>query len=112
MAGDIYYQVSLEGKPEKLVTKGNYDFIDLKFIDNKKGYVYFMASPDNATQKYLYRTRLDGTGASELLSPSSLKGNHDYSFSTNGKYALHTFSNHFTRPAREFITAANQKPLN
>ncbi len=105
------YQVSLEGKPEKLITKGNYDFIDLKFIDNKKGYVYFMASPDNATQKYLYRTRLDGTGVCELLSSPLLKGNHDYSFSTTGKYALHTFSNHFTRPSREFITAANQKPL-
>lgn len=106
------YQVSLEGKPEKLVTKGNFDFIDLKYIDNKKGYVYFMASPDNATQSYLYRTRLDGTGTNELLSSPALKGEHDYSFSSNGKYALHTFSNHFTRPAREFITVANQKPWN
>ena len=105
------YQVSLEGKPEKLITKGNYDFIDLKFIDSKKGYVYFMASPDNATQNYLYRTRLDGTGTIELLSPGSLKGDHDYSFSASGKYALHTFSNHFTLPAREFITVANQKPV-
>jgi len=105
------YQVSLEGKPEKLITKGNYDFIDLKFIDSKKGYVYFMASPDNATQNYLYRTRLDGTGTIELLSPGSLKGDHDYSFSASGKYALHTFSNHFTLPASEFITVANQKPV-
>ena len=105
------YQVSLEGKPEKLVTKGNYDFIDLKFIDSNKGYVYFMASPDNATQNYLYRTRLDGKGTNEFLSPESLKGDHDYSFSPTGKYAFHTFSNHFTLPAYEFITVANQKPV-
>jgi len=32
-----YYQVFLEGKPEKLVTKGNFDIIDLKYIDSKKG---------------------------------------------------------------------------
>jgi dipeptidyl-peptidase-4 len=106
------YQVSLEGKPEKLVTKGNYDFSDIVFIDHKKGYVYFMASPDNATQLYLYRTKLDGSGKAELLNPGSLKGTHGYSFSPNGKYASHSFSNSFTRPSREFITVSNQKPLN
>ncbi len=106
------YQVSLEGKPEKLVTKGNYDFTDITYVDHKKGYVYFMASPDNATQNYLYRTKLDGSGTAELVSPASLKGTHSYSFSPNGKYAAHSFSNSFTRPAREFITVANQKPLN
>jgi dipeptidyl-peptidase 4 len=105
------YQVSLEGKPEKLVTKGNYDFSDITYIDRKKGYVYFMASPDNATQNYLYRTKLDGTGKAELLSPSILKGTHSYSFSPNGKYAAHSFSNSFTRPSREFITVANHKAL-
>jgi dipeptidyl-peptidase 4 len=106
------YQVSLEGKPEKLVTKGNYDFTDITYVDHKKGYVYFMASPDNATQNYLYRTKLDGSGTAELVSPATLKGTHSYSFSPNGKYAAHSFSNSFTRPAREFITVANQKPLN
>ena len=105
------YQVSLEGKPEKLVTNGKYDFSDITYIDHKKGYVYFMASPDNATQKYLYRTRLDGKGNAELMSPAILKGTHSYSFSPNGKYASHSFSNHFTRPSKEFITVANQKPL-
>ena len=106
------YQVSLEGKPEKLVTKGNFDFTDITFVDHKKGYVYFMASPVNATQNYLYRTRLDGNGTSELVSPASLKGTHSYSFSPNGKYAAHSFSNSFTHPASEFIMVANQKPLN
>ena len=56
------YNISLEGKPEQLITKGNYDFTDLKYTDEKNGYVYFMASPDNATQKYLYRTKMYGTG--------------------------------------------------
>jgi dipeptidyl-peptidase-4 len=106
------YQVSLEGKPEKLITHGNYDLIDLNYIDTKKGHVYFMASPDNATQKYLYRTKLDGSGNPELISPSSLTGTHNYSISPNGKYASHTFSNHFTRPSREYITLPNHKPVN
>ena len=106
------YQVSLEGKPEKLVTNGSFDFNDITYIDHKKGMVYFMASPGNATQNYLYRTRLDGKGTAELVSPAGLRGTHSYSFSPNGKYAAHSFSNSFTRPAREFITVADHKPLN
>jgi dipeptidyl-peptidase-4 len=105
------YQVSLEGKPEILVTKGNYDFSDITYVDKKKGYVYFMASPDNATQSYLYRTKLDGTGKLELLSPAAEKGTHSYSVSPNGKYATHSFSNVYTRPSREIITVANHKAL-
>lgn len=105
------YQVSLEGKPEILVTKGEYDVIDLKYINSKKGYVYYLASPDNATQKYLYRTKLNGEGKNELVSPENLKGSHDYSFSLNGKYAEHSFSNHYTRKAKEFITVSNHKAL-
>jgi dipeptidyl-peptidase-4 len=106
------YQVSLEGRPEKLVTNGNYDFSDITYVDNKKGFVYFMASPENATQKYLYRTRLDGKGMAQLLSPAIMKGTHSYSFSPDGKYAAHSFSNSFTRPSREFLTVADQKPIN
>jgi dipeptidyl-peptidase 4 len=106
------YTISLDGKSEKLLTKGNFDVIDVKHTDNENGYVYFLASPDNATQKYLYRTKLDGSGKQELLSSPSLKGTHDYNFSTNGKYASHTFSNHFTKPSGEMIYVANQKPIN
>ncbi len=106
------YRISLEGEHEKLVTKGDYDLIDLEYTDAKAGYVYFTASPDNATQKYLYRTKLDGSSIPERLSSPALKGTHSYSFSATGKYAFHTFSNYFTKPAKEIITVANQKPVN
>ena len=105
------YQVSLEGKPEVLITKGEYDVIDLKHINSKEGYVYYLASPDNATQQYLYKTKLNGKGKNELQSPESLIGSHDYSFSSNGTYAEHTFSNHFTPYSKEFISVDNHKAL-
>jgi dipeptidyl-peptidase-4 len=105
------YQVSLKGKPEVLITKGDYDVIDLKHINSKEGEVYYLASPDNATQKYLYKTKLNGKGKNELLSPESLKGTHDYSFSSNGTYAQHTFTNHYTPYSSEFITVANYKAI-
>ena len=105
------YQVSLEGKPEVLITKGEYDVIDLKHINSKEGYIYYLASPDNATQKYLYKTKLNGKGKNKLVSPENLIGTHDYSFSSNGTYAQHSFSNHFTSSSKEFINVANHKAL-
>lgn len=106
------YEVSLEGKPEKLMTSGNYDVITYEYFDQKSGNVYFMASPDNATQNYLYRTNLKKPEKHELITPSSLKGTHDYSISPSGKYAFHSFSNHFTRPSNEFLSMPGHKPLN
>ncbi|RMA64798.1 S9 family peptidase [Ulvibacter antarcticus] len=106
------YQISLEGKPETLITKGEYDVIDLKHINLKEGYVYYLASPDNATQKYLYKSKLNGKGKNELVSPESLKGTHNYSFSADGTYASHTFSNHYTPETNEIITVSNHKALN
>lgn len=105
------YQLPLDGKPEKLLTVGNYDVISLENVDTKTGFIYFMASPENATQNYLYRTGLKKQGKPELVSPSSLKGTHSYSISPNGKYAYHTFSNHFTRPSSEFISISGHKAL-
>ena len=54
------YLVSRDGKKETLITRGNYDIARVKLVDEKSGYVYFMASPENATQLYLYRAKMMG----------------------------------------------------
>ena len=72
-------------------------------IDEKSGYVYFDASPENATQKYLYRTKLDGSGMAERLSPLNQRGTHDYNVSPTGKFAEHSFSNYFTPNVSEWV---------
>lgn len=86
------YRVSRNGG-ETLLTKGNYDMIRLSAIDERGGFVYFMASPENATQQYLYRVALDGSGTLECLSPASQKGTHSYSIAPNALFATHAFSN-------------------
>jgi len=106
------FLVSRDGKKETLVTKGDYDIDNIKCIDNKNNYVYFMASPNNATQLYLYRVKMDGKGKLELVSPAEMKGTHDYNISPGAKYAMHSFSNYKTIPAREWISLPDHKPLN
>jgi dipeptidyl-peptidase-4 len=105
------YRISRDGKKETLVTKGNYDVMEIGSIDEKGGYVYFMASPDNATQKYLYRTLLDGSGKPERLSPASQSGTHQYMLSPQGKFAYHLFSNYYTKTAAEWISLPAHKSI-
>ena len=105
------FLVSRDGKKETLITKGDYDIENIKCIDDKNNYVYFMASPNNATQLYLYRVKMDGKGKLDLLSPANLVGTHDYNISPGAKYAMHSFSNYKTFPAREWISLPEHKPL-
>jgi dipeptidyl-peptidase-4 len=104
------YRIGRDGK-ETLITVGNYDVMDIVCIDEKGGYVYFMASPENGTQKYLYRITLDGKGTAERLSPASQQGMHSYDVSPNAKYAVHGFSNYFTPGTSEMITLQDHKPV-
>jgi dipeptidyl-peptidase 4 len=106
------FLVSRDGKKETLITKGNYDIDNIQCIDDKNNYVYFMASPNNATQLYLYRIKMDGKGKLELLTPSNMVGTHDYNISPGAKYAMHSFSNYKTFPATEWISLPDHKPLN
>ena len=105
------YKISDEGK-ETLITKGNYDMIKLNCIDEADGYVYFTASPDNATQKYLFRVKLNGSSKTpERLTPNDLPGTHNYDISPNGRIAIHNFSNSYTQPQSETITLPDNKHI-
>ncbi|HTF27205.1 MAG TPA: prolyl oligopeptidase family serine peptidase, partial [Flavitalea sp.] len=83
----------------------------LKSIDEKNGYVYFMASPDNATQQYLYRVSLKGNDKLEPLSPATQQGTHAYSISTGALYATHSFSNHKYESVSEWISLPNHTTI-
>lgn len=106
------YRISRDGKKETLITSGNFDVIDIVSVNEKAGYLYFLASPLNATQRYLYRTALNGKAKAERITPQSQPGTHSYSISPDAKFAYHTFSNIVTSPAVEFISLADHKGLN
>lgn len=86
------------------ITSGEYEVINLLKIDPDKGWVYYIASPENATQRYLFRSRLNGKGKHERLSPEEQIGQHSYNISPESKYAIHTFSNHNTPPVYSIIS--------
>ncbi|GAA4009425.1 S9 family peptidase [Hymenobacter fastidiosus] len=103
------YAIDRKGQ-EKLLTKGDYDVIELSLVDEKNGMIYFTASPENATQTYLYKVALKG-GKAERVSPKELAGSHGYDISPNGKLALHNFSNSTTYPVSDVVALPDHKRL-
>jgi dipeptidyl-peptidase-4 len=88
----------------RLLTPGAFDVAGGVRVDEAGGYLYYIASPANPTERYLYRSRLDGKGAAERVTPSAaLAGVHSYSTSPDGRSALHTFSNSDAPPETELI---------
>jgi dipeptidyl-peptidase-4 len=106
------YRVTRDGKKEVRITNGNYDVMEISGIDEKNGYVYFLASPNNATQKFLYRTKLNGKGAAERVSPANQEGTHEYDLSPTAAYARHVFSNYFTEYTEEWVSLPDHKGVN
>jgi dipeptidyl-peptidase-4 len=97
------YLYSREGEEKALLTPGESDIIERALVDEAGGWFYYYASPDNATQKYLYRVRLDGTGKPERVTPMDQPGTHDYDFSPDAKWAFHTYSSFDTPPVTELV---------
>ncbi len=106
------YKISRDGKTTTLLTKGNYDIGTVKAIDEVNNYIYFTASPKNATQLYLYRAKINEPKADpDLVTFGKLIGTNEYDISPNGKIANHTFSNHNTAPVSEWITLPDARPM-
>jgi len=91
------YVAGTDGKGFTRVTRGAADVIHAEAIDAKGGWLYYAASPTNATQRYLFRARLDG-GTSERISPADQPGWHTYDFSPDAQWAVHTYSSFTTPP--------------
>jgi dipeptidyl-peptidase-4 len=106
------YRISRDGKNEELITSGNYDVMEISLVDEKNNLLYFIASPDNATQAYLFRCPLDGKGTATRITPANQPGTHEYEISPNGKFAGHRFSNYYTEPGAEILTLPDHQVLN
>lgn len=97
------YVVSRDGKDIRLVTPGAFDVVQIVGVDGKGGWMYYIASPDDPTQRYLYRTRLSGKGKAERLSPAGQAGAHGYNVAPGGRWAMHTYGRFGTPSVTELV---------
>ncbi|HVJ69235.1 MAG TPA: prolyl oligopeptidase family serine peptidase, partial [Caulifigura sp.] len=78
------------------ITRGSFDVINVVAAGDAFG-LYYLASPENPTQCYLYHTPISG-GEPKRITPADQPGWHAYSISPNGQYAIHTRSS-FAEPS-------------
>ena len=92
------YKVSRDGKKMDLITKGDFDVVNINCIDPLGGYVYYIASPNDFTHRYLYKSKIDGSGEAERITPANNAGHYSYQLSGDGKWGIQTFQNSTTPP--------------
>lgn len=80
------YKIDTDGN-ETLLTKGDFDVIKLDAVDEEHQKIYFTASPNNATQEFLYQIDLGG-GKAKRVTPGEYKGTNDYDISPQGDLAI------------------------
>ncbi|MFT5143591.1 MAG: dipeptidyl-peptidase-4 [Rhodothermales bacterium] len=91
------------------VTDGPYDIVSVAQIDTRGGWLYFIASLDNAIQRYLYRVPLAGGAEPERLSPQDQPGQHSYQVSPNGLWAIHTYSSTERAPIIDLVSLPDHR---
>lgn len=105
------YSVARDGSGEKLLTPWPMDVIQIDLIDPDGGWIYFIASPDNVAQRYLYRSRLDGSGKPVRLTPIDQEGWNDYDIAPDGRYAFQTHSQFAAPPTWSLVSLPGHKTV-
>lgn len=114
--GQPFFPKIEAARPEKnpralhRITQDQYDMIAFEAFDEHTGTIYFSASPDNATQRYLYRAKLDSETA-ERVTPEGKPGWHTYNISPDGKFAVHTYSAFMQCPVTELVSLPDHRHL-
>ena len=114
------FVVTRDGSRARPITPGAFDLISpaaafgepyVTGIDTVRGLIYFSASPDNATQQYLFRARLDGRGKPERVTPRDQPGTHEYQIAPGGRWAIHTYSRMGVPPRYELVRLPGHDPV-
>lgn len=104
------YAVARDGSGERLLTKFDGDLASISAVDAAGGHLYFIASPANATQRYLYAARLAGDGTVRRVTPEGQPGTHGYNISPDGRWAMHTWSSFQTPPRTGIVSLPDHRP--
>lgn len=97
------WRVSRDGDEVELLTSGDWDIASVEGTGPDEEFLYYLASPDNPAERYLYRISLDGSGTEERLTPDSLSGTNSYNIAPSFEYAFHSYSTFTTPPVVNLI---------
>lgn len=98
------YAAPRAGGAPKLLTTAKSDAMHIAGVDPQSQWIYYMASPENATQSYLYRS---DTGM--RITPADQPGSHSYDISPDCLWAFHTYSRFDKVPVIELVHLPDHK---
>lgn len=102
------YRADVKTGKLECLTPGSFDVIEIEAVDAKNGWLYFAASPDNPTQRYLYRVPTAG-GEAKRITPMNQSGTHTYDVAPNNEFAVHTYSTMSQPPVSELIRMSDHR---
>ena len=81
------YKVNIATGKQTNITPFDYDVASMHATTKKQ--LYYIASPTNSTQRYLYSVDLKGKGKDQRITPAEFSGLNTYDIGPDGHYAIH-----------------------
>ena len=103
------YAIDIKTGETELLTPGDYDVASMQ--NSTKDGLYFMASPDNKTQRYLYHKKANQSDKKKRITPAEFDGINKYTIAPNGKYAIHTHTSHTEPFTARLVSLPSHKTL-
>ncbi|WP_200975198.1 DPP IV N-terminal domain-containing protein [Echinicola sp. 20G] len=103
------YKVDIMSGDKTLLTPSEFDVASIAGMTEKE--LFFHASPDNTTQRYLYKTDIKGKGKISRLTPDELVGINLYNCSPNGEFAILTHSKALSPNTYHLIDLKNHEEI-
>src|SRR2546428_7935702 len=105
------YLVPRDGGTPRPLSSGDFDVFGVRRVDTIGKWVYYVASPDNPTQRYLYRINYAKRGPAQRLTPQGEWGWHTYAMSPGSRYAVHTYSRFGVPPTISLVSLPDNRTL-
>ncbi|MFK7769626.1 MAG: S9 family peptidase [Mariniblastus sp.] len=102
------YALNAQTGAMKLLTPGDYDVISITRVTEDT--IYFIASPDNPTERYLFSVPLSG-GPAKRITPAGFKGTNQYQITPDGTLAFRTYSQYGVPPETELVSLPGHQTL-
>ncbi len=103
------YKVDLTTGSKTRLSPDSYDVASI--AGKNKSLLFYMASPDNNAQRYLYAVDLKGNQKARRLTPSDQSGINKYNISPNGKYAIHSLYSALQPTRVDLISLPDHKKI-
>lgn len=105
------YKVSSDGQQIVDLTPGDFDITDVAHVDEASGWIYFLASPKAMEARYLFRSRMDGSGDMQQVTPTDYAGTNSYDISKDGRFAVHTHQSFMQPPQYRLISLGDHREI-